>query len=57
MQVVGLQLVVEKKFKLTQRHSNNWEANILFFQCMIFPTIDLGMDEFTIVFQMTNDTM
>jgi hypothetical protein len=57
MQVVGLQLVVAKKFKLTQPHSNNWEANILLFQCTIFPTIDLGLDEFIIVFQMTSDIM
>jgi len=47
-------------FKITQQHINNWEANILLTQCTIFPllmSLHLGMDEFSIFFQMTKDTM
>jgi hypothetical protein len=45
-------------FRLTQRHTNNWEVDILFLQC-IFPscTCHLGMDKFTKLFLMANDTM
>jgi hypothetical protein len=28
-------------FKITQQHTNNWEANILFTQCTVFPPIDV----------------
>jgi len=45
-------------FELTQQHTNNWEADIsnanfspLLMSCQ------LGMDEFTIFFLMTNDMM
>jgi hypothetical protein len=29
-------------FKLTQQHTNNWEVDILFFQCIVFPLIDVS---------------
>jgi hypothetical protein len=47
-------------FKITQHHTNNWEAGILLTQCIIFPLLmspHLGMDEFTVLFQMTKYTM
>jgi hypothetical protein len=28
-------------FKITQRHTNNWEVGILFTQCNVFPLVDL----------------
>jgi hypothetical protein len=37
-----------------------WKADILFTQCIIFPLLmspHLGMDKFTILFQMTKDMM
>jgi len=46
-------------FKITQ-HTNNREAGMLLLQCTVFPTVDvrhLSMDEFTILFLMTNYMM
>ncbi len=46
-------------FKITQ-HTNNWEASRLLLQCIVFPVVDqrhLGMDKFTILFLITNNTM
>jgi hypothetical protein len=44
-------------FKITQQHTNNWETNILLTQCIVFLVFHLGMNEFIVLFQMTNDTM
>jgi hypothetical protein len=46
-------------FKLTQ-NTNNWEANILFIQCIVFPIIDvppLGYGWIYNFFLMINNTM
>jgi len=70
MQVVGLQLMVAKRWndlsssnqhnsKLTQQHTNNWEASILVLQCIfsqLLMSSHLDMDEFTILFRLTNNT-
>ncbi len=47
-------------FKITQQHTNNWEANIFLTQCILFTllmSLHLGMDEFIILFKTIKDTM
>jgi hypothetical protein len=47
-------------FKITQHHTNNWEVSNLLTQCTIshlLMSFHLCMDEFTILFQMTKNTM
>jgi hypothetical protein len=45
-------------FKITHQHTNNWEVNVLLTHALFSPLLmapQLGMDEFTILFQMTMD--
>ncbi len=47
-------------FKITQQHTNNWEAGRLLFQCTVFSIVDVPPFEYEQIYKfflMTNDMM
>jgi hypothetical protein len=43
-------------FKITQQHTNNWEAGKLLLQCTVFPTVDVPPPEYGQIYNiLSND--
>jgi hypothetical protein len=42
-------------FKITQQHTNNWEANILLTQCTIFPVVDVPLPGYGRIYNIFSD--
>jgi hypothetical protein len=43
-------------FKITQQHTNNWEVDKLFIQCIVFLTIDVAPFEYGQIYDiLSND--